>query len=256
MRLFMKFASFDLESAVGFPDDVEFTEEHFNQLGITCATVALVDTDEIQEWHDTDQVRFWYSDSVEKLSREDCQEIVRDLSQLVDEGYTLVTWNGTGFDFKLLAVESGMYAECADLAYYHHIDMMLIVVFLRGHFLGLNKALDGIGNAGKLHEVRLTDGTLLVDMKGKLAPELWARGEFDAVLTYLNYDVTEPLAVLQFIYKNKSIQWVTARGSYQSFHVPSMYSVRELYETLPDNSNWGKFNITKEQFVAWMPRSH
>jgi hypothetical protein len=41
--------------------------------------------------------------------------------------YTIVTWNGTGFDFDILAEESGMLAECKGLAV-NHVDMMFHVL--------------------------------------------------------------------------------------------------------------------------------
>jgi hypothetical protein len=149
-----------------------------------------------------------------------------------------------------------MYEECAKLAYYHHIDMMLYVVFLKGHYLGLQKALEGIGNPGKLHDVILNDGkTILYDMSGKLAPVLWKQGEFNAVLTYLNYDVTEPLSLLQYIYMHQKLQWISKAGNFQVLPIFNICNVFELYDTLPDHQNWVKFNISRTQFISWMPIS-
>jgi len=249
----MKFASLDAESAIAFPDEMVYDEEHFHQLGITCAAVALVDTDVEKNWHETENIRFWHSDTIDRLSKEDCQSIVYDMWELAKEGYIFVTWNGTGFDFRLLAVQSGLYGLCARMAYKHHIDMMLFVVFLKGHFLGLQKALEGIGSPGKLHDVTLSDGTIIDDMKGALAPELWSKGEFEAVLLYLNFDVTEPLKLLQYIYAKKRIQWLSKKGNPQTCSVPNILTVEELYTTVMPDSNLERNEITLDQFFGWMP---
>ena len=50
------------------------------------------------------------------MSRAEAQGLVHDLAQLVEEGYTLLTWNGLGFDFNILAEESGLQTECERLA--------------------------------------------------------------------------------------------------------------------------------------------
>ena len=65
---------------------------------------------------------------------------------------------------------------------------MLLVTFQKGYYLGLDKALHGAGLSGKLKKVALSDGTILMEMDGAMAPALWARGEYEAVLTYLRQD--------------------------------------------------------------------
>lgn len=248
----MKIASFDLESAQTIPDVVQYEDQHFVDLGITCAAVALCDCSS-DDWSDTDNVVFWHSSDINRLDKADCCEIVHDCMALVKEGYTFLTWNGAGFDFKLLAVQSGMFKECAEIAYWHHIDMMLYPVFIKGHYLGLQKCLDGIGREGKLTVTTLNDGTVIENMKGAVAPDMWAKGEFNAVLEYLNYDVCEPLALLQHMHNKKRIQWISAAGNPQSLNVERLMKVYEMYEYFPDHANWEKFNINKFQFINWMP---
>jgi hypothetical protein len=53
------------------------------------------------------------------MSREETAALVRCLSEQVEHGYTLLTWNGVGFDLDVLAEESGMLAECKRLALAH-----------------------------------------------------------------------------------------------------------------------------------------
>ena len=74
--------------------------------------------------------------------------MVRGLMGLAADGFTIVTVNGAGFDFAVLAEESGMVAECADLAINHHCDMMLISVCKLGWPVGLEALAIGAGGRG------------------------------------------------------------------------------------------------------------
>jgi hypothetical protein len=189
----MKFASFDIEIAKVIADDNPDWRSA-TPLGITCAAVALTGSDD---------PRFWYGKP--QMSREDCCTMVADLQALVRDGYSLLTWNGSSFDFAVLAEESGMYKECAELNA-NHIDMMMIVTFTKGYFLGLQKALVGAGLTGKLKHVTLRDGSPLTDMNGALAPKLWAQEEYDAVLAYLRDDVVQPLRLAEIIETTMTIK--------------------------------------------------
>ena len=117
-------------------------------LGITCAAVARGTA----KHHHT---QFWQMPG--RFDRDLSVGLVYDLMNLADVGDMIVTFNGLSFDFNVLAEESGMYKECAELAL-NHVDLMFIVVTLRGHFLGLDKAAKGANIQGKLHDVTLSDG--------------------------------------------------------------------------------------------------
>ena len=97
----MKLASFDLEIAKA----VEGDDWQTQRLGISCAAVMLPE-----------------------MNVSGAAGLVRNLAGLAADGYTLVTVNGAGFDFAVLAEESGMVAECADLMLNHHCDLMMMSV--------------------------------------------------------------------------------------------------------------------------------
>ena len=42
------------------------------------------------------------------MSQQEAAGLVEYLAAQVEHGYTIVTWNGLGFDFDILAEESGM----------------------------------------------------------------------------------------------------------------------------------------------------
>ena len=110
---FTKFASFDLEIAKAIPMDAPRWDIYF-PLGITCAAVALEGQDEPIVWQ-----------GVPQMTPEAVGEMMDTLKQLVADGYTLLTWNGCKFDFRVVGEESGRWAEAAALAA-DHIDLMLM----------------------------------------------------------------------------------------------------------------------------------
>lgn len=233
----MKLISFDIEISKVIAD---FSGDLFahSPLGISCAAVAHED------------VKFWQA--APQLSKKENQQMVRDLMAYREAGYTLVTWNGCGFDFRLLAEESGMVEECGELAI-NHVDLMLLVTFKKGWYLGLDKALKGAGIAGKVHEVRLKNGEILHEMNGGLAPQLWAEGEHEAVLTYLRGDVEQTLALAKNIQETREIRWLSGRGKPQSVAVPKLLTVRECFNLPEPDVSWMDNPPTREGFVSWIP---
>lgn len=179
--------------------------------------------------------------------------MVRDLQNYVNNGYKIVTWNGCGFDFAVLAHESGLVHECAALAL-DHIDLMLIVTFTKGWYLSLQKALIGAGLKGKRKKVTLNDGTILRDMSGGMAPKLWRDGEYSAVLSYLSDDVTELVALAENIERQKVIRWTSTNGKPMFLSVPDLLTVQKCFRIPKPDTSWMKDAPTREQFIDWMPQ--
>ncbi len=236
-----KFATFDLETAKPLPED-ELKETDYGELGITCAAVAFTDKEDLLMWYK----------EMDKLSKKDCTEMVNELTEMVEEGYKLVTWNGTSFDFRVLAEESGMFKECANLAL-NHLDAMLYVTFRKGWYLGLQKALEGAGLEGKLKEVTLADGSILEEMSGAIAPELWFKGEHEAVLAYLEQDVIGLLQFIHHLHDVRTIKWASNAGNPQSVRVPNICTVKECFGFSVPDTSWMDDPPTRKQFVKWMP---
>jgi hypothetical protein len=234
------FATFDLEVAKDFPDGASWRQ--FAPLGITCAAIGKSGHPEPSYFHAEPQ-----------LSRAACIDLVRTLEHVVASGATLVTWNGTAFDFAVLAQESDLVVECAQLAL-EHVDLMLIVTFQRGHFLSMQKALLGAGIAGKRQEVTLKDGTVMREMSGKHAPQLWARGEHSAVLSYLRQDVMSLVALAENVGHTRSIRWMSSKGNPNSLAVPRLLKVRECFRLpLPDTGWMNAEPPQRERMIEWMP---
>lgn len=236
----MKFAAFDLETAKLLPEDVSDIKE-YAPLGISCAAVAFSDKDDVIFWQ-----------GAPKLSIDDCKNLVGNLHSLMDEGYTLLTWNGCSFDFFVLAQESGLLEECGNIAL-NHVDLMMIVTFTKGYFLGLDKALSGAGIKGKVKKVTLSNGTKLSNMNGAQAPKLWADGEHQAVLEYLRADVTQLIELAKVVAQRKSIQWKSNSGSPQSVSVNKFYLAKECFNIPQPDVTWMDNPPSRKDFTNWIP---
>ena len=254
----MKIAAFDLEIAKDVTGVDDWKEER--PLGISCAAVYLdpplpehgIGSNRAGK-EDWTRWRFWWG--APYMSRLNCAGMVSDLMGLRAKGYTFVTWNGLNFDFDVLGEESGLPYSASHLAM-THVDLMFIVVALRGHYLGLDKACSGMGVEGKLKSVTLKDGSKLHDMSGARAPELWAEDEFDAVMDYLADDVRSTAELARAIEDRQRLRWMTSRGRLREFPVARLYTVEECLELpKPRNTGWMTNPPQREDMVAWVEKA-
>ncbi len=161
------YAAFDLETAGDIPEGGDWQEHR--PLGITCAALYAPELGEPVTWYGADPD----GEIADTMNREQLALMVRQLEALQSRrGFTIVTWNGLGFDFNVLAEESGMNAECRVLAL-EHVDMMFHVLCKRGHPLGLETAAQGMKVQGK------TEG-----MDGEKAVRMWREGQREEVIDY------------------------------------------------------------------------
>jgi hypothetical protein len=259
----MKLAAFDLEIA----KEVEGEDWQLQRpLGISCAAAA---------WHPRESSKIWNSlmwfagdDFTNQpwsgaMTGNQCRKIVKDLQDMVADGATIVTVNGLGFDFAILAEESGMVEECADLALNHHCDLMLMSVCYHGWPVGLDALAAGAGVEGKLHQVALNDGTLLDGMGGAMAPRMWAQGEYEAVLAYLKDDVRATLETAVVAVKRSELRWKSKKG--RGWGVDLLYSgdtaeghpicrlptVSEMLAWERPDTSWMDNPMNPDELAAW-----
>ena len=235
----MKLAAFDLEIAAVVPDTVQEWSK-VKGLGISCAAIAFSDIDEVEVWQRVP--RFEKSVSIDLVER---------LGELSEDGYTLVTWNGCSFDFRVLAEESGLVRRCGQLAL-NHVDLMLIVTFTKGWYLSLQAALQGAGLSGKLTRVRLSTGREIRDMDGSKAPALWAAGEHDAVLAYLKDDVVQLLKLAQLVSRRGRLSWLSRTGNPQEVRLSRLLSVTECFDIPEPDTSWMSNPPRRKQFTDWI----
>ena len=231
----MKYLAFDLEIAAIIPEG-ETDWKAYRPLGITCAATFPSDEEQPYTWRSIDE----NDSTLPRMTKDDLISLVEYLQFMAARGYTILTWNGLSFDFDVLAEESGMHAECAELAM-NHVDMMYHVFCIRGHYLGLDKVAKGLGLPGK------TEG-----MNGAKAPQMWADGKFAEVLEYVAQDVRTTMAVALEAERIGGVQWVSASGRTNVIDLDRWMPVNEAQRLPHPDTSWMKNPVSREKFTAWM----
>jgi len=194
-----QYLAFDIETAKDVPGE-DFNWRPHRPLGISCAATLA---------SDAGQPLLWYGKTrdglpAQRMSPEDAQGLVQYLTKMAAKGYRILTWNGLGFDFDILAEESGAAASCRECAL-GHVDMMFHVFCSLGYPVGLEKAAQGMGLPGKPP-----------GMSGVKAPKLWAEGHFQEVLDYVAQDVRTAFEIAQTGEQRRRFEWITRKGTKNS----------------------------------------
>lgn len=228
-----KYLAWDIEISKVLPEGETGWQAHM-PLGISCMATYAQDESEPLIWHGSGDIM------PSAMSKDDLTRFVDYLHAMVNRGYTILTWNGLGFDWWQLAFESGLYSECAELAI-NHVDPMFQVLCVKGFPVGLDAVSKGLGLAGK------TEG-----MSGALAPQMWAEGKFQEVLDYVQQDVRATLQVALEIEKRKGLTWIAKSGRRNTLPIPRLLTAQEASQLpLPDTS-WMTDPLPRERFTAWM----
>jgi len=231
-----RYLAFDIETAKDVPGD-DFNWRPHRPLGISCAATLASDAVQPLLWHGKKQD----GSPDTRMSRDDAQRLVQYLSSMAANGYRILTWNGLGFDFDVLAEESGAAASCKECAL-AHVDMMFHVFCSLGFPVGLEKAAQGMGLPGKPP-----------GMSGFKAPKLWAEGHFKEVLEYVAQDVRTPMQLAQTCEQRRIFEWITRKGTKSSMPLTKGWlTVREAL-LLPDpDTSWMSTPLPRRDFTAWL----
>lgn len=230
------FVAFDIEIANPFPDGVDDWQP-FRPFGISCAA-TLTSDGQMTLWHGRNPGSTVPGD---RMTREEVAELIAHLESLATGGHTILTWNGLGFDFDVLAEESGLIARCRDLAL-DHVDMMFHFFCLQGYALGLDRAAKGMGLAGKLP-----------GMTGALAPRYWAEGRRQEVLEYVQQDVRTTLDLALNVQQQHALTWTDSRGKPQRLRLPSGWlTVRQTMALPLPSVSFMRNPWSRRKFTGWM----
>jgi hypothetical protein len=231
-----KYLAFDIEIAKILPNGVDDLKA-YRPLGITCAATYTGEG----------QPKVWY----EKLPDDETAapqmgvpaliDLLTYLEQMVAAGYTLLTWNGCGFDFDILAEESNQSPRCRTLAW-NHVDMMFHFFYKTGYPLGLDKAAKGMGLPGKA-----------AGMGGEMAPRYWAEGKWAIVLEYVAQDARTTFDLALAVEKTGELRWVNNKGmrSSQPFQEGWLPVSEAIKLPMPDTS-WMRTPWNRNKFTGWL----
>lgn len=231
----LKYLAFDIEITRIMPEGVGDWKK-YRPLGISCAAAIPSDG----------EAAFWFGktasgDYASQMSVDETQELVKHLQTQVEAGYMILTWNGLGFDFDILAEESGMHPACKQLAI-EHTDMMFHVFCLKGYPLGLDKAAKGMGLKGKPPGI-----------SGEMAPRMWAEGQYQQVLDYVQQDVRTLLELAHAIDLERQLRWISNSGRPQRLSLPSGWSTVKEAQDLPvPDTSWMSNPWPRSKFTKWL----
>jgi len=229
-----KYLAFDIETAKEWPDGESWRPHR--PLGISCAATLPGDTGVPNVWHGKADD----GSPADRMSRQDAAGLVDHLLAMLGEGYTILTWNGLGFDFDVLAEESGRADDCKRLAL-GHVDMMFHVFCQLGFPVGLDAAAKAMHLPGK------PEG-----MTGLLAPAMWAEGKRQEVLEYVAQDVRTTLDLATLCEREKRLRWITRRGKVSSMALPNGWLAASSALKLPEpDTSWMTRPLTRRQFTSW-----
>jgi len=234
-----RYLAFDMETAKVLPSDARDLLQH-RPLGIACATAfAEADTPNSFHWYGLDV----NNRPVNQMTCKEAEKLVIDLMELSAKGYTLLTWGGTGFDFDVLAEESGRIKECASLAK-NHVDMMFHILCSLGYPVSLQKAAEGMNLSGKKNGI-----------SGALAPSMWAAGQCEEVLEYCMQDARLTLQIAMQCEQYQQFTWKTRRGTTGQLALPNGWlTVQEAYNLpLPDTS-WMDNPLSRNDIIRWLSK--
>jgi hypothetical protein len=231
-----RYLAFDIETAKVIPDGEHDLKAH-RPLGISCVATLASDTHEMRLWHGA-PVEGQLGD---RMNTEEAADFVRFLAEQQQAGYAILTWNGLGFDFDILAEESGQWQTCAALAM-DHVDMMFHVFCRQGYGIALDRAAKGLGLAGK------TPG-----MNGALAPKLWAEGARQKVLDYVAQDVRTTLEVARESERRGQLDWIARSGFTRSMPLPpgGWLTVGEALALPEPDTSWMSNPWPRSKFTGW-----
>lgn len=245
-----KFVTFDLEIATEIPEGTEDWKA-LRPLGITCAATFLVDGDvhELQIWHpaECDETTPALPD---RMNASECRVMTDYLLRMERDGFDIVTWNGLGFDFDVLAeevCEPDYHARVADLAL-RHIDPAFAMFCDKGFMIGLNTAAQGMGVVGKIE-----------GMHGDLAPVMWKQGRAaqDKVLEYVGQDAIATANVYQAILENGALYWTARSGRrnyWRGVHNSAIRFVSSALGTPEPDTSWMDNPWPRAKFYGWTER--
>ncbi len=173
------------------------------------------------------------------MAKEEAADLVHYLTAQVENGYTILTWNGLGFDFDVLAEESGMLEQCRKLAS-THVDPMFHILCKQGFGVSLDAAAKAMNLAGKT-------------MNGADAPILWAEGKREVVLQYVAQDVRTTIEVATACEAYGKFRWFAKSGKLRSMALPDGWLTVDEAEQLPQPyTAWMSDPWPREKFTAWL----
>ena len=225
----MSYLALDIETIKPFTSDEDWREKR--PLGVACVGFSTPEKTWVTT-HDLVGV---------PMTQEDLHHIVMRITDMVASGYTLVTWNGLGFDLQILGEEGDCMHQCKHLAR-SHIDMMFQILCSKGFPLSLEAAVLGS-----------QIGTKSEGVTGAETAELWANGEYEKVFDYCRHDTELTRMMAEYGDKNRRLPWISQRGRRQQMNLPSGWLPVHMMRRMPEpDTSWMTNPLPRSKFTEWL----
>lgn len=231
----MAFVAFDIETDGLFESEIPPS--------ITCCAAHIVG--------DREHVRTFHSEYAPAMTPRDIAGVVEYLYALHIAGVTVVTFNGAGFDFRVVAAHLEHDADALEkvkVLARQHVDLMFEFACRHGYYASMNSFSEGCG---------LTQKT----GKGCDAIEAWS-GETatlasrDGVLAYCANDVKCLAELYRHIVANGEAHRMTKAGNRRAapFSKPpaSVDEAVAIFESAPPDCSWMSDPPDVVGAVAWL----
>ena len=232
-----KWCTFDIETSRIIPKVFEGDIFQFSPLQVSTAAVHVRrgDKEYTQSYFSRDDTGAIQP----RMSKADVKAYVEKLEFLRRSEFPVFSWCGTGFDWRILAEESGELKLCADLCL-NHYDIAFQFLMTLGYFISLETAAEktGMKKFGGVH--------------GADAPQLWVDGQYDLARAYVEQDCRVTSAVVDLVLKDGEIRWVSRGGFKLQMRFDQLLTVKECLNQLkmPDQS-WMTKKIVPSDLLAW-----
>ena len=231
-----KYLAFDIETAKAVSFGGSDWRLH-RPLGICCAATLLEGEDIPMIWHGGKS----RTRPAKQMKQHELSKLVEYLTRKSESGFTILTWNGVGFDFDVLAEESGDFKLCRRLAI-NHVDMMFHVLCRLGYGIALDSAARGMGIEGKYQGVNSV-----------LAPVLWMSGKREKVFKYVEQDVRTTLNLAKTCEARGCLGWLTRSGRQRNLLIPKGWLTVNQANKLPEPASaWYFSQWNRYRFTGWM----
>jgi guanylate kinase len=174
------------------------------------------------------------------MSKETALAMLKYMEEKQNQGYSLCAWNGAGFDLKMIGFLAGD-VELAGRMALDLIDPMYQVLSMKGYPVGLSAVQKGLGTEQAK------------SMSGADAPDAWANGEYQKVISYVIGDSEMTVEIIQAIAKVGGIKWMAKSGKPNSLMLQSFKTVAECLMDPEPNNSWMDKPINRRDIIAWIP---
>ena len=228
------YLAFDIEIAK-IVEGTDWLSQRPLGISVACTLEHRAGEEKLRYWFGEGRPNGWPWD---QMPQSQAQVLVYFLKAKVEQGFTLLTWNGLHFDLDILAEESGLWEECRELAM-GMVDPMVHFYWAHGYPVGLQAVTTAMTGQSKT-------GT------GADAPVKWSEGLYDEVMDYCANDVRILLDLTLEIETRGCIEWITQAGNLREWRLPEdrLLTVREVLQLRAPVNPW----IPVEDFTGWLRR--